>query len=73
MANNPADKHLVDLVLLGDTRAFGTIINNTEGLVAEIVFKLIPVNKIADLNQLYFIKPGMRAVNYLIKGLREHS
>ncbi|MDP4213822.1 MAG: sigma-70 family RNA polymerase sigma factor [Bacteroidota bacterium] len=43
IANNPADKHLVDRVLRGDTRAFGTIIKNTEGLVAQIVFKLIPV------------------------------
>lgn len=41
--NNPADKHLVDRVLRGDTRAFGAIIKNTECLVAQIVFKLIPV------------------------------
>jgi RNA polymerase sigma-70 factor (ECF subfamily) len=41
--NNPADKHLVDRVLRGDTRAFGIIIKNTENLVAQIVFKLIPV------------------------------
>jgi RNA polymerase sigma factor (sigma-70 family) len=41
--NNPADKHLVDRVLRGDTRAFGIIIKNTEALVAQIVFKLIPV------------------------------
>ncbi|HEX3768921.1 MAG TPA: sigma-70 family RNA polymerase sigma factor [Puia sp.] len=41
--NNPADKHLVDRVLRGDTRAFGIIIKNTESLVAQIVFKLIPV------------------------------
>jgi RNA polymerase sigma-70 factor (ECF subfamily) len=41
--NNPADKHLVDRVLRGDTRAFGIIIKNTEILVAQIVFKLIPV------------------------------
>jgi RNA polymerase sigma factor (sigma-70 family) len=41
--NNPADKHLVDRVLRGDTRAFGIIIKNSENLVAQIVFKLIPV------------------------------
>ena len=41
--NNPADKHLVDRVLRGDTRAFGIIIKNTENLVAQIVFKMIPV------------------------------
>ena len=43
IGNNPADKHLVDRVLRGDTRAFGIIIKNTENLVAQIVFKLIPV------------------------------
>ena len=41
--NNPADKHLVDRVLRGDTRAFGIIIKNTENLVAQIVFKMIPI------------------------------
>ena len=41
--NNPADKHLVDRVLRGDTRAFGIIIKNTENLVAQIVFKLVPI------------------------------
>ena len=43
IGNNPADKHLVDRVLRGDTRAFGIIIKNTENLVAQIVFKLIPI------------------------------
>ena len=41
--NNPADKHLVDRVLRGDTRAFGIIIKNTENLVAQIVFKFSAV------------------------------
>jgi RNA polymerase sigma factor (sigma-70 family) len=41
--NNSADKHLVDRVLRGDSRAFGIIIKNTENLVAQIVFKFIPV------------------------------
>jgi RNA polymerase sigma factor (sigma-70 family) len=44
--NNPdklADKYLVDKVLSGDTQAFGSIIKNTEGLVAQIVFKMIAV------------------------------
>ena len=39
--NNPADKQLVDRVLRGDHQAFGTIIKNTEALVAQVVFKLI--------------------------------
>ena len=43
IGNNPADKHLVDRVLRGDTRAFGIIIKNTEALVAQIVFKFVPV------------------------------
>jgi RNA polymerase sigma factor (sigma-70 family) len=39
------DKELIDRVLHGDTRAFGIIIKNTENLVAQIVFKLIPVSE----------------------------
>jgi len=42
IVNSLADKHLVDRVLRGDTRAFGVIIKNTENLVAQIVFKFIP-------------------------------
>src|SRR6185503_18493338 len=36
------DKHLVHKVLSGDTRSFGVVIKNTERLVTQIVFKLIP-------------------------------
>jgi len=36
-----SDKFLVDKVLSGDTSAFALIIKNTEGLVAQIVFKMI--------------------------------
>ena len=39
--NNEADKYLVDRVLNGDNASFATIIKNTEGLVAQIVFKMI--------------------------------
>ena len=39
--NNEADKYLVDRVLSGDNAAFAAIIKNTEGLVAQIVFKMI--------------------------------
>ena len=35
------DKELVNRVLRGETQAFATIIKNTEGLVAQIVYKLI--------------------------------
>ncbi|MCC6287974.1 MAG: sigma-70 family RNA polymerase sigma factor [Chitinophagaceae bacterium] len=40
--NNVADQLLVDKVLRGDTNAFKFIMKNTEGLVAQIVFKMIP-------------------------------
>ena len=40
-ANNSTDKYLVDKVLSGDPVAFASIIKNTEGLVAQIVFKMI--------------------------------
>lgn len=43
MVNNPADKLLVNRVLHGDNQAFGMVIKNTECLVAQIVFKMIPV------------------------------
>ncbi len=43
--NNRADHILVDKVLIGDTNAFSIIISNTERLVAQIVFKMIPNNE----------------------------
>lgn len=39
--NNLSDNYLVERVLAGDTRAFGAIIKNTEGLVAQIVYKMV--------------------------------
>ena len=36
------DRALVEKVLRGDTKAFSFIIKNTEGLVAQIIFKMIP-------------------------------
>jgi RNA polymerase sigma-70 factor (ECF subfamily) len=57
---------LVDKVLGGDTRAFGTIIKNTEGLVTQIVFKMIatPSDR-KDIAQDIYVKafkklPGFR-------------
>ncbi len=41
--NSFADKLLVDKVLRGDTQAFGLIVRDTEALVAQIVFKMIPI------------------------------
>ena len=40
--NNATDRHLVDKVLNGDSNAFRFIIKNTEGLVAQIIFKMVP-------------------------------
>lgn len=40
--NNKADHILVDRVLSGDTSVFSIIISNTERLVAQIIFKMIP-------------------------------
>jgi RNA polymerase sigma factor (sigma-70 family) len=44
--NHPAqiltDRQLVDQVFGGNPHAFASVIKNTEGLVAQIVFKLIP-------------------------------
>lgn len=39
---NLTDSQLVDRVLSGDTNAFGSIIKNTERMVAQIIFKMIP-------------------------------
>ncbi|MEB2774687.1 sigma-70 family RNA polymerase sigma factor [Algoriphagus sp. D3-2-R+10] len=39
--NNTTDQYLVEKVLSGNTKSFETIINNTKGLVAQIVFKMI--------------------------------
>jgi RNA polymerase sigma factor (sigma-70 family) len=39
------DQTLVEKVISGDTKTFKTIIKNTEGLVAQIVFKMIPNNE----------------------------
>ncbi len=36
------DRYLVEQVLRGNMRAFNVIVKNTEGLVAQIVFKMIP-------------------------------
>jgi len=39
--NNLTDRQVVDKVLSGDTQAFGIIIKSTEGLVAQIAFKMV--------------------------------
>ena len=39
--NNLSDEALVEKVLRGDTHAFKTLMKNTEGLVAQIIFKMV--------------------------------
>ncbi len=39
--NNEADRKLVQRILEGHTHEFGMVIKNTEGLVAQIIFKMV--------------------------------
>ena len=60
------DQYLVAKVLSGDTNAFGIIIKNTEGLVVQIIFKMISnAEDRKDLVQDVYLKvfknlPGFR-------------
>lgn len=55
--NSLEDQLLVSKVLRGDTNAFSKIIKNTEGLVAQIVFKMIPnAEDRKDLAQDVYLK-----------------
>jgi RNA polymerase sigma factor, sigma-70 family len=57
IGNNPEDKQLINRILCGDTRAFSIIIKNTENLVAQIVFKMIPATEDRkDLAQDIYLK-----------------
>jgi RNA polymerase sigma-70 factor (ECF subfamily) len=57
IGNNPEDKQLINRILCGDTRAFSIIIMNTENLVTQIVFKMIPVTEDRkDLAQDIYLK-----------------
>jgi len=65
---SPDDKHLVAKVLAGDARAFGTIVRNTEKLVAQIVFKMIPVEEDRkDLAQDIYLKAYKRLAGFQFK------
>lgn len=67
--NHPKDKYLVDLVLGGDKQAFGTIIKNTEALVAQIVYKMIPnAEDRKDLVQEIYLK-----VFHKLEGFKFHA
>jgi RNA polymerase sigma factor (sigma-70 family) len=64
--HSSTDQYLVDQVRKGDQRAFAQIIRQTEGLVAQIVFKMIPVpGDRQDIVQDVYLKafsnlPGFR-------------
>jgi len=64
--NIQTDQYLVGKVLGGDTNAFATIIKNTEGLVTQIVFKMISrTEDRKDIAQDIYLKafkslPGFR-------------
>ncbi|BBE19630.1 RNA polymerase sigma factor RpoE [Aquipluma nitroreducens] len=64
--NMATDQYLVGKVLDGDTNAFATIIQNTEGLVTQIVFKMISrTEDRKDIAQDIYLKafkslPGFR-------------
>ena len=55
--NNVADQSLVERILRGDTNTFNTIIKNTQGLVTQIIFKMIPgAEDRKDLAQDVYLK-----------------
>jgi RNA polymerase sigma factor (sigma-70 family) len=65
---SPDDKHLVSKVLAGDTRAFGIVVRNTEKLVAQIVFKMIPVEEDRkDMAQDIYLKAYKRLAGFQFK------
>jgi RNA polymerase sigma factor (sigma-70 family) len=64
--NNLTDRHIIASILKGDATAFGSIIKNTEALVAQIVFKMIAnAEDRKDMAQDIYLKafhhlPGFR-------------
>ncbi|GGH32527.1 RNA polymerase sigma factor [Dyadobacter endophyticus] len=55
--HSPTDRILVERVLGGNTRAFGIIIKNTEGLVGQILFRMISNREErADIAQDIYLK-----------------
>jgi len=63
--NSQEELRLVEKVLGGDTNAFSTIIKNTEGLVAQIVFKMIPnAEDRKDLAQDVYLKSFQNLLSF---------
>lgn len=67
--SNIADRILVEQVLSGNTNAFTTIMKNTEALVAQIVFKMVPDSEDRkDIAQDIYLKAFQN-----LNGFRFHS
>jgi RNA polymerase sigma-70 factor (ECF subfamily) len=65
---NNTDRHLVERVLSGDTRAFGIIVQNTEKLVAKIVFEIIPNDgDRKDIAQDIYLKAWQKLPSFKFK------
>ena len=66
--NHATDRHLVKMVLKGDTSAFETIITNTQGLVIKIVYKMIENNlDREDLIQEIYLKAYYKLSSFTFK------
>ncbi len=62
---NLTDRHLVNKVLGGDTNAFGIIIKNTQGLVAQITYKMINnAEDRKDIAQEVYLKAFRSLANF---------
>ena len=54
---NQQDRILIEKVLAGDAAAFGTVIKNTEGLVVQIVYKMVSNREDRkDISQEVYLK-----------------
>jgi RNA polymerase sigma-70 factor (ECF subfamily) len=63
--NRKDDQILVKKILGGDSASFSVIIKNTEGLVAEILFKMIPVKEDRrDIAQDVYLKAYQNLKNF---------
>jgi RNA polymerase sigma-70 factor (ECF subfamily) len=66
--NNLTDQVLVDKVLHGDTDAFKTIAKNTEGLVTQIIFKMVANNEDRrDIAQDVYLKVFQKLSSFKFK------
>jgi RNA polymerase sigma factor (sigma-70 family) len=66
--NNLTDQALVEKVLHGDTNAFKTIVKNTEGLVTQIIFKMVANNEDRrDIAQDAYLKVFQKLSSFKFK------